>query len=128
MQFVIMLAFGIADEPLHRASMGEFKREPLGKMTAVQGREDLLEAARLAPSGMNNQPWYFTGSDGTIDVHSSKSLIAANMNQISAGIALCHLWLASKHLGMRPEMFRDPGRMGRAPKGYAYVASARLPS
>lgn len=126
MQFVIMLAFGLAGEPLHRGSMSEFKREPLGRMTVLQGREDLLEAARLAPSGMNNQPWYFTGADGCIDVHASKSVIVANMNQISAGIALCHLRLAGLHLRKRVVMLRDEGRARSAPGGYVYVASARF--
>ncbi|MCU0861349.1 MAG: hypothetical protein MUE65_03420 [Methanomassiliicoccales archaeon] len=126
MQFVIMLAFGLADEPVHRGSMSEFKREPLGKMTAVHGREDLLDAARLAPSGMNNQPWYFTAADGCVDVHASKSVVVANMNQISAGIALCHLRLAGLHQGQRVDLVCDEGRAKSAPKGYVYVASARF--
>jgi len=122
LEFVILLAFGRPAGDPHRKVL-EFKREPLAKVTNIKGREDLLEAARLAPSGMNNQPWYLTAEDGTIHVHGAKSFIVGRMNKISAGIALCHLWMAAAHAGRTPELGRDRSMESKAPKGYAYVAS-----
>jgi len=122
LEFVILLAFGKPAGDPHRKP-SEFKREPLAKITNIKGKEDLLEAARLAPSGMNNQPWYFTGEGGTIHVHSAKSLIVGRMNKISAGIALCHLWMAAAHAGRLPELVYDRSMETKSPRRYSYVAT-----
>lgn len=126
LKFVILLAFGGSAEDPHRKSVSEFKREPLAKITDVKGHDNLLEPARLAPSGMNNQPWRFTGDDGVLHAYSAKSLLVGRMNQISVGIALCHLWLAGLRVGKTVAILRDePGAEG-APKGYSYIASLAM--
>ena len=124
LEFVIMLAFGRAAEEVHRTDLSQFQRKPLASMTSIEGRDDLLEAARLAPSGMNNQPWFFAGGDGVVRAFGRKSLVADRMNRVSVGISLCHLWLAGVRSGASPEVFREDG--GEAPRGYSYVASMRL--
>ncbi|MEM0448449.1 MAG: nitroreductase family protein [Methanomassiliicoccales archaeon] len=123
--FIIMLALGKPEEPLHRMSLSEFKRYPLTKITDIQGKETLLEAARLAPSGMNKQPWFFTGSEDIIDAYVSTSLVMKELNEIDLGIALCHLWLAGLHFGYKIELNRK-GPRTPPPKGYAYGGSIRL--
>jgi len=123
LEFVILLAFGKPAEDPHRKSRSEFERKPLAKISQVKGLDGLLEPARLAPSGMNNQPWYFTDGGGLIHAYSAKSLIVDRMNHISAGIALCHIWLAAVHSGKTPELIKDRAGEARPPKGYAYVAS-----
>jgi nitroreductase len=122
LEFVTMLAFGPAAEDVHR-SLSEFDREPLSKISGVKGLEDLLEPARLAPSGMNNQPWFFTGGEGSIHVSSAKSMIVDRMNQISAGISLCHLWQAASHSGKTAKFRNDLSAQANPPKKYSYVAS-----
>ena len=126
LEFVTMLAFGPPAEEVHRKSITEFDRRPLSETSDVRGHEDLLEPARLAPSGMNNQPWYFTGGDGEIHVSSANSLIVDRMNHISAGIALCHLWLAATHGGKTVEFRNDRPSNAKPPRKYSYVASMTI--
>ena len=126
LEFVTLLAFGAPAEDPHRKSVSEFKREPLAKMTDVKGHDDLLEPARLAPSAMNNQPWRFTGGDGTLHAYSAKSLVMGRINQISVGIALCHLWLAGLHAGKTVATSRDESGAESAPKRYSYIASLAM--
>jgi len=125
LEFVTMLAFGPAAEEVHR-SLAEFDREPRSKVSSVIGLDDLIEPARLAPSGMNNQPWYFTGGDGSIHVSSQRSVIVDRMNQISAGIALCHLWQAASHSGKTVQLRNDLSAQANPPKKYSYIASIVL--
>lgn len=123
LEFVILLAFGRPAEDPHRRSASEFMREPLSKITDIRGSEELLETARLAPSGMNNQPWYFIGMNGHIDAYSKKSLVVDRMNRISVGIALCHLWLSSIHSGRKVGFKENKSQERTTLKGYSYVAS-----
>jgi nitroreductase len=123
LEFVILMAFGRPAGDSHRKNALEFERKPLAKISDVKGYDDLLEPARLAPSGMNNQPWYFTGGNGTIHVHSAKSLVFRRMNLISAGIALSHLLLAAAHSRRTAEIVIDRSGEANPPKGYSYVAS-----
>lgn len=123
LQFIIAMAFGRPAEGLHRSSTSEFKRYSLAKITSMQRADAYLEAARLAPSAMNNQPWYFSGNDGAIESYSAKSLFFNKMNQISLGIALCHIWLAARHEGKKIELTNGKKAGIGAPKGYSYVSS-----
>jgi nitroreductase len=123
LEFVTLMAFGPPAEDIHRRSVSEFDREPLSKISDVKGNEDLLEPARLAPSGMNNQPWFFSGGDGAVHISSAKSMIVDRMNRISAGIALYHMWLSATHSGKTASFRNDRSGDANAPKKYAYVAS-----
>ncbi len=122
-EFVTLLAFGPPAEDIHRKSISEFKREPLANISEVKGYDDLLEPARLAPSGMNNQPWFFTGGNGSIHVSYAKSMAVDRMNQISSGIALCHMRLAATHSGRKVEFRNDRSADANPPKKYSYVAT-----
>jgi nitroreductase len=123
LEYVISIAFGNPSGDPHRKNQSEFKRKKLVEITNIDGYENILEAARLAPSAANNQPWYFTAGNGTIQVHKAKSLILDRMNRISAGIATCHLWLAAVHSGGTPEIVIEKSGEASSPKGYSYVAS-----
>ena len=123
LEFVTLMAFGPPAEDVHRKSVSEFDRDPLAKISDVKGNDDLLGAARLAPSGMNNQPWFFSGGNGAIHVSSAKSMIVDRMNRISAGIALCHMWLSATHSGKNVEFRKDRSGDANAPRKYSYVVS-----
>lgn len=123
--FVILLAFGHPAEPLLRNSVSEFKRNPLGSITNISGEDELLEAARLAPSAVNKQTWYFTRTGDAIHVYVGRGSVIPpqRLKAIDAGIAMCHLWLAAENSGRTAEvMVKDPGSTG-APKDYDYIAS-----
>ena len=91
--FVICMAFGKPAEPLFR-ERSEFKRKPLAEIG--EGRDNRLEAARLAPSGLNAQNWYFIAENGRIHCYLKKPNILAGivlnrMIRIDMGIAICHI-------------------------------------
>jgi nitroreductase len=123
--FVIMLAFGRPAEPVHRAGASEFKRDPFTKISDVEGCEELLEPARLAPSAMNKQPWLFTGNASAIHVHCDRSPMFEKWNKIGVGAALCHAWLAAEHVGKSAEFEYDEKGKYDAPKDHFYVVTMR---
>jgi nitroreductase len=112
LEFVILLAFGKPKERLHRESVSEFQRKPLGEITNIKGADELLEPARLAPSAMNRQQWFFTGNASTIHAYRAKSsfltaFMFERMSKVSMGIAICHVWIAAKHFGKEVEFICD---------------------
>lgn len=128
MEFVIMLAFGQAVEPVHRTDPSEFKREQLSAITDIPGADELLEPVRLAPSASNTQVWYFSGNPDEIIVSREKlNVLKAPMygkvNQIDIGIALCHLYLSVDHLGKRVVFDFAPAP---APRGYEFMAKVKV--
>ena len=123
LDFVILLAFGHTEDTF-RSGAADFKREPLGSVT---DREDpALEPARLAPSSVNSQPWYFTHEGDIIHAFcTQRGLLRhpsfGNMNRIDMGIALAHLYVCN----------RDSFRFFRqeavpCPDGYGYIGSLNI--
>ena len=97
LRFVIMLAFGHPKGDALRPDAESFKRKP---MTAISDQPDSrLEPARLAPSSVNSQPWYFLHDGDMIHVFCAYSGILgrslSEMNRIDIGIALSHLWICN---------------------------------
>ena len=88
MKFVIMLAFGHPKGDQLRQTAKDFKRKSMEQITdKVDPR---LEPARLAPSAVNSQPWYFAHGDDSIHVYCSRK-----GSRLDIGIALAHLYVAS---------------------------------
>ena len=91
--FVISMAFGRPAEPLYRDLSG-FKRKPLSEIS--EGSDERLEAARLAPSAMNAQNWYFIADSGAIHCYLKKGnpllgFMSDRLGRIDMGIAICHI-------------------------------------
>jgi hypothetical protein len=126
LEYVIMLAFGKSAEQLQRGSVTEFKRRALSEISDVKGSDELMEPVRLAPSGMNNQSWYYRGNGERIDSYYAKSMIYDQMNQVNAGIGLYHLWLSAIHLKKGIDFVIDNPGEDHTPKGYRYVISAKI--
>ncbi len=124
--FVIILAFGKPAETLQRKSIAEFKRRALSEITDIKGSDELLEPVRLAPSGINNQSWYYRGDANRIDAYYAKSMLYDQMNQVNVGIGLCHLWLSATHFKRTIDFVAEKPDEGRTPKGYRYVVTARM--
>jgi len=124
--FVIAMAVGEPAEALHRENRTEFKRKPANALLSGQDHTDLVEAARLAPSATNSQPWRFRTEPGAVHVYRKKPwLLSAyfyeRMNRIDMGIALCHLWIAAleKSEQVRLQWVEEAAR--QAPAGTTYT-------
>jgi nitroreductase len=131
LEFVILLAFGKPKERLHRETVSEFQRKPLGEITDIKAADELLEPARLAPSAMNRQQWFFTGNAGTIHAYRAKSsfltaFMFERMSKISMGIAICHVWIAAKHFGKEVEFICDKEAQNNPPAGHDYVITIKI--
>lgn len=131
LEFIILIAFGNPKEPLHRNNISEFKRKPLKEISDIEGADELVEAARLAPSAGNNQPWFFTGDKNVIHAYSVKpsllrGLIAGKFVPIDVGIALYHLKLAAEHFGKETDVLIDETFKNKIIDGLTYIASLSM--
>jgi len=116
---VISMAFGKPAQRLHR-ELSEFKRKPLSAIS--EGTDVRLEAARLAPSGMNRQNWYFIAENSKIHCYRKKpdpisSLFFDKLESIDIGIAICHIAMESENFSFAKET-DVPVR-----KGFIYVGT-----
>lgn len=128
LKFIIFIAFGEPSNSLYRESTSEFRRKPLQKITDINNADELIEPARLAPSAVNNQPWYFKGNENIIDVYSNKtsflkSLFINKYIPIDIGIAICHIKIAAEHLGEKTEIEFDTVKKKNSPKDLTYFAT-----
>lgn len=114
MKFVIMLAFGYPKGDQLRHDLKGFKRKSMEQIT--DKADSRLEPARLAPSAVNSQPWFFTHEGEAIHVYCSRK-----GNRLDTGIALAHLYVANE------ETFRffKSENVTEIP-GYGYVGSLTL--
>ena len=114
MKFVIMLSFGHPKGDPLRHELKSFKRKTMEQIT---DRPDAkLEPARLAPSAVNSQPWYFTHEGETVHVYCRNA-----GSCLDTGIALAHLYIANV------ETFRFFKAENPAPmQGYTYIGSVNL--
>lgn len=124
MKLAVMMAFGHpADVPERSAEM-DFKRRKMADVSDTP--DDRLEAARLAPSATNSQPWAFLHEGDTIHVYREKlSLIKTRthgrMNLIDMGIMLAHLFVS------HPDTFRfEQCEVHPEKTAYLYMGSVTL--
>ena len=86
-------------------------------MEQITDKTDLrLEPARLAPSAVNSQPWYFTHHGDTIHMYCSKK-----GSRLDIGIALAHLYVANEDTF---RFFKEES-VSEIP-GYSYMVSVIL--
>ncbi len=119
---MIAMAFGKPAESVHRTKE-QFKRKPIDQITNAP-QNVCIQAAHLAPSGMNTQPWYFEQQAQKFLVYKQKlrppvSLIYKH-SDIDMGIALCHYALACKETGAAFRFSRRdslPDKAGYLPFG-----------
>ncbi|NLW03534.1 MAG: nitroreductase [Clostridiaceae bacterium] len=124
MEFVIAMAFGKPMGSPYRESLSEFKRKPLEKIANAL-EDPFLEAARLAPSSTNSQPWYFIRSGNKVHVYCRSlnrltGMFYEKFNRMDVGIACCHIWLAGLRHGKDPVFMKDR-KSAQAIPGYEYI-------
>jgi len=123
---ILGLAFGRPAGPATR-QLSEFDRKPMAEI--AEGTDPRLEAVRLAPSGLNKQPWYFIVNGSDVHVYYKKSIGGLmgrmyKLTDLDAGLALCHLAVASEHEG-RPFRFNTERKDAPAPpKNFVYIGTA----
>ncbi|HTY74662.1 MAG TPA: nitroreductase family protein [Candidatus Nanoarchaeia archaeon] len=131
LEFIILMSFGNPKETLHRTSASEFKRKSLNEITNIQGANELLEPARLAPSAVNLQNWYFTGDMNAIHAYSFKpnflrNIVGGSYYPVNMGITLCHLQLAAEYKAWKTKFVLDSSEDKKPPKNLEYVASLKI--
>lgn len=95
-KWIAVIAFG---KPLGESAFreNEGKRKSITEITDKP--DELIEVARLAPSSMNNQPWYFEHKGNDILVYCKKQGILKkwmiSQNRIDIGIALGNIKVVS---------------------------------
>ena len=128
LEFIILMSFGNSKEAIYRTDVSQFKRKPLSEITNIEGADELLEPARLAPSAINLQNWYFTGDKNLIHAYSFKpgflrGIVGGSYFPVNVGIAICHLQLAAEHLGWKTRIVFEKETDKNPPKDREYVAS-----
>lgn len=103
LSYAICMRFGHPGGPLGRDASG-FKRNPVETIVDDPECYPILEAARLAPSATNAQPWYFVAGENVIhayreDIGFLRDKVYGRMRQVDMGIVLCHLVLSLQHAG-----------------------------
>ena len=99
--FCIMMAFGKTDVPLRKGA-GDFKRLPISEISDADNT--IAQAARLAPSAMNSQPWKLSFSDGKITARYhgrgvSQLMLKKKLSKIDLGIITRHIEVALQNEG-----------------------------
>ena len=129
-EYIILMAVGkpAGDTPLLRDMRG-YKRKELEEMVTGEVRPEwqpVLEAARIAPSASNGQPWHFACTKEGIDLYCAmgrgpiQKRYYHHLNRIDGGIALAHLCLAAWEAGydVGLEKINGPSvRMGKDKEG-----------
>jgi nitroreductase len=128
LEFIILMSFGNSKETLYRTNASEFKRKSLTEVTNIEDADELLEPARLAPSAVNLQNWYFTGNMNAIHAYSSKpnflrTIVGGSYYPVNMGIALSHLQLASEYKDWKTKFVFDSSEDKKPPKNLEYVAT-----
>ena len=129
---VMIMAFGRPAEPLER-NREDFRRMELKKMIRLHGtfgkvQRKLLEAARLAPSAMNLQPWRFVVTENRVHLFVSKPArigyqFQKNLKLFDAGIVLAHMMVTAEELWFDIEYQKLDRILEKDFQNYFYVGS-----
>jgi len=114
---ILFIAFGNPENPLELYPKPDYyKRRGLNDII-IQGPvkrkyKYILEAARLAPSSFNTQPWRFSVDGNKIHVLRVKlgfikSKFFSSLNKIDMGIALAYIIIAIKSKGFKFKLIKD---------------------
>ncbi len=128
--YVITLCCGYGKEEIHR-SVSEFKRKAANKVCEGIGVESLMEAIRLAPSGMNRQPWRFISDGGKLHVYAQNAPALLRkmfdaLTDIDMGIVLYYIKVAIEQEGHSITFDSIPRGRELETKGRRYITTVQL--
>lgn len=133
LRLIGLVAFGRSADPdrsVRRFSSEARRREMKDLVIAGELTEawaPIIEAARLAPSAVNTQPWRFVLEQHVVHVYTAPGAglpgrLLEKTNPLDAGIALRHIQIAAAHLNRNPRIEYKP--VDRS--GYRYIADVVL--
>ncbi|MEE0955666.1 MAG: nitroreductase family protein [Eubacterium sp.] len=130
LSLVGLVAFGHAKGDVYRKSV-DASRLPMDEICIFkevprQWMQQLLEAARLAPSALNSQPWRFVVYDNRIHIFCKKHK-AENMTpreELEFGIMLANLQVASEELWLDVDLIKLENIEQKTFPNNQYVLSA----
>lgn len=134
MEPLMVVAFGYADEKLYRES---FRAKRLSLKELCVFKEDsteetrlMLQAARLAPSAFNRQPWRFIVYQNRIHVFARKEQLSLRRKEartgLDMGIMLYHVTLAAEECWRDIEFARKENLAAREMRSNQYFMSVLL--
>lgn len=111
-RMMVVLAFGKAKGSCVRKPI-EVKRLSLSELcvykeTPRQWMKQILDAARMAPSSMNSQPWRFVVFDSRIHIFSKKhtSDRLGKWDELNFGIMFSHMMVVAEELWLDVDLIR----------------------
>ena len=115
---MIVVAFGKAAASAAKKTSGRKKLTELVYQPPVaqQNARKIIEAARIAPSAFNLQPWRFLPEDGKIHIFMKKDGLVrtkrmTELSLLDMGIAMCHMALAAEELWLDWQLsMEEPGQ------------------
>lgn len=132
--YIIALAFGKSREPLYRDSI--LAKRYTEKELVVYKEEvssdvrKLLDAAHLAPSSYNNQPWRFVVYKNRIHIFTKKNpwfaKPLAKLQMIDIGIMLANMMIAAEELWLDVKLTRSDAIMGKLLQNNEYVLTVLI--
>jgi nitroreductase len=129
-----IIAFGKSRGP-HVRKPAEARRLPLEQLCVFrevprQWMRQLLEAARLAPSTMNSQPWRFVVYDNRIHIFSRKHKAEKlkKWDEVNFGVLFANLMVAAEELWLDVDLIRLENISQKNFPNSQYVLSAILKS
>lgn len=131
-----VLAFGKTENSIYREAK-KSKRLKLNeicsfKSTVGENVKEMLQAARLAPSAMNIQPWRFVVYENRIHVFCKKEMSFLkqyqNLHYIDIGISLANLMLAAEELWLDVEMIKSENIAEMKFKKNEYMLTIKIAS
>lgn len=133
-KYVVALAFGKTTAPLYRNS-SEAKRLPeseliVYKESVTPDIKQVLAAARLAPSGFNNQPWRFVVYKNRIHIFSKKNPFFAKAldynKMIDMGIMMANFLLAAEELWVEVSLSKSENLQNKQLQNNEYVCTVAI--
>lgn len=131
---VLILGFGNPEVPEDLYGNPKYyKRKPMGDLVLSglikRKYKDIFDAARLAPSSMNTQPWRFIIEEKKIHVMRTKlgfikNALFKSLNKIDMGIVLAHMVIAMKAKGIKFSLKKEPFEF----QGVEYTVTIELKS
>lgn len=104
-EFIIGMSFGYPkDTPMRKIE--DFKRMAIERICAVDN--EIVQFARLAPSAINSQPWFFHIAEGSVTVehrpHLGIAILTKKFTQIDIGIVCSFINLKLDNMGIGHEV------------------------
>ena len=136
MEQIMVMAFGYAEGELYRGqelakrlSLTDICLFPEGKEASAEVKW-IINAARLAPSSLNSQPWRMVVKKDKIYLFARGDKIpfpgSARLREINMGIVLAHIVLAAEEQWIATEIITEKKLEEKKYKGGSYICTVKL--